>query len=123
MSEGIKYIKAVIDRKTTEVGIPSLCSSNEYVIKAALEYAGELDKFVLIEATANQVNQYGGYTGMKPVDFKNYVYALADNIGCERKKIILGGDHLGPVAFKHLPEEDAMREAQNAHKGICKRGF
>ena len=106
-----------------ETGIPSFCSSNEFVIKAALEYAGEHDKFVLIEATANQVNQYGGYTGMKPADFKNYVYRLAEHIDCGREKIILGGDHLGPVAFKHLTEKEAMREAEILIEEFVSAGF
>jgi D-tagatose-1,6-bisphosphate aldolase subunit GatZ/KbaZ len=33
---------------------------------------------VHIEATANKVNQYGGYTGKKPEDFKEFVYSIAE---------------------------------------------
>ena len=40
-------------------GIPSFCSANKYVIETALEQAQRLDDFVVIEATSNQVNQYG----------------------------------------------------------------
>ena len=49
-----------------EKGIYSCCSANEYVIRAALRRAKENDTVVLVEATANQVNQNGGYTGMTP---------------------------------------------------------
>ena len=45
-------------------GIPSFCTANELVIEACIRQAMRFDDFVLIEATANQVNQYGGYTGM-----------------------------------------------------------
>ena len=36
---------------------------------------------VLIESTANQCDQYGGYTGMKPADFKAFVEDIAKEIG------------------------------------------
>ena len=49
------------------VGIPSFCTANDLVIEACLKQAKRFDDYVLIEATANQVNQFGGYTGMKPV--------------------------------------------------------
>ena len=75
-------------------GIPSFCSANKYVIETAIEQAQRQDDFVVIEATSNQVNQYGGYMGMRSVDFKNYVYKIADQLHFDRNKIILGGDHL-----------------------------
>ena len=48
------------------VGIWSLCSAHPIVIEAALRDAKAHGGPVLIEATSNQVNQFGGYTGMKP---------------------------------------------------------
>ena len=56
-------------RQGIRCGIPSYCSANELVIEIALRRAKERSIPVLIEATANQVNQFGGYTGMKPADF------------------------------------------------------
>ncbi|MDE5932133.1 MAG: class II D-tagatose-bisphosphate aldolase, non-catalytic subunit, partial [Lachnospiraceae bacterium] len=47
-------------------GIPSFCTANDLVIEACLKQARRFDDYVLVEATANQVNQYGGYTGMQP---------------------------------------------------------
>ena len=32
---------------------------------------------LLIEATCNQVNQFGGYTGMTPADFRRFVRDIA----------------------------------------------
>ena len=40
-----------------EMGLYSCCSANEYVIRAALRRAKDRDTVVLVEATANQVNQ------------------------------------------------------------------
>ena len=51
-------------RQGIRCGIPSYCSANELVIEIALRRAKERNIPVLIEATANQVNQFGGYTGM-----------------------------------------------------------
>ena len=46
------------------VGIYSACSSNSFVIEAVLEEARDHNEVCLIESTANQVDQNGGYSGM-----------------------------------------------------------
>jgi D-tagatose-1,6-bisphosphate aldolase subunit GatZ/KbaZ len=88
-----------------------------------MESAAKLDTFVLIEATANQVNQFGGYTGMKPSDFKLNVYKIADSISFDRKKIILGGDHLGPLTWVSEDEETAMKNAEDLVYDYVIEGF
>ena len=93
-------------------GIYSCCSANEYVIEAALERGLQTNSSVLIEATANQVNQFGGYTGMVPSDFVSFVYAIADKLGFPRNRLILGGDHLGPLLWQKDPEAVAMEKAK-----------
>lgn len=105
------------------VGIYSACTANEYVLRASLQRAKETNSYCLIEATANQVDQYGGYTGMKPADFKKFVERLAqeENIGMDR--VILGGDHLGPLTFAHLNEEEAMKEAKTLVHDYVRAGF
>ena len=80
-----------------KVGIPSYCSANELVLETALARAKASGQPVLIEATANQVNQYGGYTGMHPADFYQFVMKLAAAAGVPAQQIILAGDHLGPL--------------------------
>ena len=42
------------------VGIYSACSANNYVIEAVLKRATVDNDVVLIESTANQVDQFGG---------------------------------------------------------------
>ncbi|MBQ9463183.1 MAG: class II D-tagatose-bisphosphate aldolase, non-catalytic subunit [Bacteroidales bacterium] len=92
-------------------GTPSYCTANELAIEGVLKQAKRFSDKVLIEATSNQVNQYGGYTGMLPEDYRNYVWGIADRIGFPREKIILAGDHLGPQPFQNLPEAEAMPKA------------
>ena len=55
-------------------GIVSVCSAHPYVLKQTLK-AFERP---LIEATCNQVNQFGGYTGMTPADFARNVRRIAE---------------------------------------------
>lgn len=93
-------------------GIPSFCSANKFVIETVIEQAQRYDDFVVIEATSNQVNQYGGYMGMKSEDFKNYVYEIADKMHFNKNKIILGGDHLGPLPWCDQPSNVAMEKAK-----------
>lgn len=72
-------------------GITSVCSAHPLVIEAALRHGLSVNLPVLIEATCNQVNQNGGYTGMTPADFRDFVYSIADRIGFAHDRIILGG--------------------------------
>ncbi len=89
-------------RQGIRCGIPSYCSANELVIEIALRRAKERSIPVLIEATANQVNQFGGYTGMKPADFYQMVLKMAKDIDLPENMMILAGDHLGPLPGRSL---------------------
>ena len=53
-------------------GIFSVCSAHHLVLEACMQQVLEAGTHLLIEATANQVNQFGGYTGMKPDDFPDF---------------------------------------------------
>ena len=50
-------------------GIYSICSAHPWVLGAAMKQALDDGTPLLIESTSNQVDQFGGYTGMKPADF------------------------------------------------------
>ena len=89
-------------------GVTSVCTAHPLVIEAALSHGLRTGQRVLIEATCNQVNQDGGYTGMTPADFRGFVEGIATEVGFDPARIILGGDHLGPNPWKHLPPEEAM---------------
>jgi len=121
----MRYLEQMIqDRAQGKmIGIYSCCSSNEYVIRAALRRAKANRTTALIEATANQVNQDGGYTGMRPADFYAYVMRLAEKEGVPESRIILGGDHLGPLTFTALPEKEAMAKAEELVRQFALAGF
>jgi D-tagatose-1,6-bisphosphate aldolase subunit GatZ/KbaZ len=118
----LKYIVEE-NRKGIPFGMYSACTANEIVIEAVLEKAKEDDDYALIEATANQVNQYGGYTGMKPADFVDFCYKIADRVGFPRYRLILGGDHLGPLTWVNKPEKEAMEESRILIRDYVKAGF
>ena len=105
------------------VGIYSVCSANEYVIRSAIAYGKAQGIPVLIEATANQVNQFGGYTGMQPKDFAQWIGKLADEMGMPRENLILGGDHLGPLVWRKENAESAMEKAETLVRLFVEAGF
>lgn len=110
-------------RAGEKIGIPSYCTANELVIEEILLRAKETNIPTLIEATANQVNQFGGYTGMKPADYCRFVLDLAKKTGCPEELIILAGDHLGPLTWQHLPEAEAMANAEELVYQYTRAGF
>jgi len=105
------------------VGLASVCCSNAEVLLAAMAVALEHDSPLLIEATSNQVDQFGGYTGMRPADFVAYAHALAQQAGFPPERLLLGGDHLGPNSWQHLPPELAMRHARVLVSAYAQAGF
>src|SRR5271155_5144138 len=62
-------------------GIAALCTAHPTVIEIALAHGAAARAPVLIEATCNQVNQDGGYTGMRPADFRRLVEDAAARTG------------------------------------------
>lgn len=108
---------------TREKGIYSCCSANEYVIRSALRRALERDTVVLVEATANQVDQNGGYTGMTPADFRGFLDRLAREEGFPAARLLCGGDHLGPLTWRGLPEVQAMANARELIRAYVLAGF
>lgn len=104
-------------------GIFSVCSAHPYVLKQTLGVCRLLGVPALIEATCNQVNQFGGYTGMQPRDFVAYVRGIARETGFPFEDILLGGDHLGPSVWQGEPAEIAMEKAQTLIHAYVTAGF
>lgn len=104
-------------------GIPSICSAHPLVIEASMLHALKQDAHLLVEATCNQVNQDGGYTGMTPADFRAFAEEIAKKVGFPLEKLILGGDHLGPNPWKDLPAEEAIAKACTMIEAFAKAGF
>lgn len=112
-----------LQKQGKNVGIYSVCSANGYVIEAALKRGKSDGSCVLIESTANQCDQNGGYTGMTPLDFKNFVLGIADKVGFDPKRLFLGGDHLGPLTFASMDEAQAMENAEELIRHYVGAGF
>lgn len=111
------------NRRGLARGIYAICTAHPLVLKAALLQGLKDNTPVLIEATANQVNQFGGYTGMQPADFIPFVNAIAETVGFDRQQIIFGGDHLGPVCWVSEPAEQAMAKAKDLIRAYVAAGF
>ena len=112
-----------LQKQGKNVGIYSVCSANGYVIEAAFKRGLSDGSCVLIESTANQCDQNGGYTGMKPADFKKFVLDIAEKNGFDKDRIFLGGDHLGPLTFAYKDEPEAMADAEELIRHYVSAGF
>jgi D-tagatose-1,6-bisphosphate aldolase subunit GatZ/KbaZ len=107
-------------------GIMSACTASGLCIEAALgasKKRGIPAIPALIEATSNQVNQFGGYTGMRPADYYRFVAGIAGKAGVSMDDIILGGDHLGPQPFQGEAEKEAMKKAEDLVFEYAAAGF
>ena len=118
-------IQKIIQRHKNgeHTGIYSICSANRYVIEASIRQAKTDNSIILIESTSNQVNQFGGYTGMTPKKFLNFIYRIAKQSGFPAGRIIFGGDHIGPNAWKNEKSENAMLNARNLAYKYAESGY
>ena len=110
-------------REGRPTGMYSVCSAHPWVIEAALDQALADGTELLIEATSNQVNHWGGYTGMKPGEFRDMVAGMAAAKGFDASRLILGGDHLGPHPWRTLPAAEALCEAERTVEAYARAGF
>lgn len=122
MSNVLKTL-ASRDSANRQHGIYSVCSAHPLVIEAALLQAKEDGTALLIEATCNQVNQFGGYTGMHPADFVRFVQTIATQVGFAQNQLIFGGDHLGPNPWRDKPAKEAMELAKDMLRTYAAAGF
>ena len=68
-------------------GLFAVCSANRFVLDAAMKMVVGQGGHLLIEATANQVNQFGGYMGMTPDDYRIYIDQLSNSLDIDRQRI------------------------------------
>jgi D-tagatose-1,6-bisphosphate aldolase subunit GatZ/KbaZ len=110
-------------RRGEPVGLYSVCCSHPTVLRAAMQVAEQYGTPLLVEATSNQVDQFGGYTGMTPAEFRDYVHRLAQEKGFPAQRLVLGGDHLGPNAWQSLDAATAMAHAEVLIDAYAAAGF
>lgn len=104
-------------------GIYSICSAHPAVLEASILQAKTDGAVLCIESTSNQVDQFGGYTGMRPADFAEFVQKIAQGAGFAPDGIVLGGDHLGPNAWRKEAAESAMAKARDLVAAYVQAGF
>jgi len=69
------------------------------------------------------VNQEGGYTGLTPAKFRDYVHSIAQGMDFPVERLILGGDHLGPNPWRTQSAAVAMEKACAMVSAYASAGF
>jgi D-tagatose-1,6-bisphosphate aldolase subunit GatZ/KbaZ len=105
------------------LGIASICSANHFVIEACMKHASQNESFLLLEATSNQVNQHGGYTGLTPAAFAAFAGEIAASMHFPSERLLLGGDHLGPNPWSGEDSAAAMLKAARMVSDYARAGF
>lgn len=121
MTEIVKIIQGNLNGNNT--GVYAVCCAQPLVIEAAILQAKQDNSPLLVEATANQVNQFGGYTGMYPKDFIKFIQVIAKRLEFPTDNIIFGGDHLGPVCWVDEPASSAMEKSKDLIATYVEAGF
>lgn len=104
-------------------GLPSICSAHPVVLAAAARQAVTDGSVLLVEATSNQVDQFGGYTGMRPADFRELVARIVADEGLPADRLVLGGDHLGPNRWQRDDAQLAMANAVDLVTAYVEAGY
>jgi D-tagatose-1,6-bisphosphate aldolase subunit GatZ/KbaZ len=111
------------NRRGTAVGVYSICSANRFVLQAGMLQAQRDGSLLLIEATSNQVNQFGGYTGQTPLQFVAFVAEIAAAMKFPLERIVFGGDHLGPHVWRKEDSSSAMQKALHLVRDCVRAGY
>lgn len=111
------------NRRGERTGLYSICSAEPVVIEAGMAQARDDGSILCVESTCNQVNQFGGYTGMTPEAFRGFVGSLADRMGFPEERILFGGDHLGPWVWQSERAGSAMAKARDLVRACVLAGY
>jgi len=99
------------NRQSATGGIYAVCSGHPGVIEAAIQQSLEDGSLLLVESTSSQVNQFGGYTGLSPSQFAQFLHSAAKTAGLPAERVLLGGDHLGPFPWRQEASVSALKKA------------
>jgi len=119
------WLRSVVKRNRLNepVGMYSVCSANSWVLEAVMHQAREDESVLCIESTSNQVNQFGGYTGLRPSEFVVFVHSIAKRAGFPVNRILLGSDHLGPYPWRNERAESAVGKACELVRASVSAGY
>ncbi len=107
----------------THQGIFAVCSAHPVVLETTIKHASMVGYPLLIESTSNQVNQYGGYTGMTPSQFSRFISDLCLKYNFQEHRLLMGGDHLGPYPWRDQPETIAIQKACQMVRDYVAAGY
>jgi D-tagatose-1,6-bisphosphate aldolase subunit GatZ/KbaZ len=119
------WLRDIVDRNRQQeaVGLFSVCSAHPWVLEAAMRQALDDESMLSIESTSNQVNQFGGYTGLTPSQFADYTRSIAQRVGFPSNRILLGGDHLGPYPWRAEASRNALQKACTLVRSCALAGY
>lgn len=123
MSPLAQFIHRIQNTKPPQKGIFSVCTAHHPVLENCVKFAAQNSQYLVLESTSNQVNHQGGYTGLTPKEFETHVRSLAKKFNLGQDRLLMGGDHLGPYPWRHLPAAQAMREAKAMVQEYVRAGF
>lgn len=104
-------------------GIFAVCSAHPVVLETTIKHASIMGYPLLIESTSNQVNQYGGYSGMTPSKFSRFIMDLCQKHNFPEHRLLMGGDHLGPYPWRDQPAMIALQKACQMVKDYVAAGY
>lgn len=117
-------LKTLLDKNSKDYTPQfSVTVANEFVIRVCMEHAKKNNRMFMAEASVNQVDQFGGYTGMKPKDFANMIENMAKDVGIDPSHVIMSGDHLGPFTMQDKNEDEAMEYSRELVRQYVEAGF
>ena len=119
------WLRDIADRNRRQeaVGLFSVCSAHPQVLQAAMRQALASESMLCVESTSNQVNQFGGYTGLTPAQFTGYLHSIAQRVGFPKERILLGGDHLGPHPWRREISQIALAKASELVRACVLAGY
>ena len=122
---GRAWLRGILDanRNGQPIGLYSVCSAHPSVLRAAMRQALDDDSGLLIESTSNQVNQFGGYTGLTPAQFVAFLRSIAQEVGLSLERLVIGSDHLGPYPWRAEAGEIALEKACALARACALAGY
>jgi D-tagatose-1,6-bisphosphate aldolase subunit GatZ/KbaZ len=126
-----KYDSAIIrlqkvlrgNRQSRKGATYAVCSAHPTVIEAAIQQSLSDGWFLHVETTSSQVNQFGGYTGSTPSEFRLWIHSAAKKAGLPAERILLGGDHLGPFPWRNEHSASALEKANKLVRDCVLAGY
>ncbi|MDR3473889.1 MAG: class II D-tagatose-bisphosphate aldolase, non-catalytic subunit [Devosia sp.] len=111
------------NRAGVPLGLPAYCTAHPETLRAILRcYADDYEP-LLIEVDAAAVNLGGGYAGMTPGGFRNFIEIMAAGEGVDPARLILGAARVGTGLWKTEPVASAMTSAAALIRAYVEAGF